>query len=163
MIIVAVMPIKVPIVKDNQIFEYSDTLSLPVDATQAHLEPGDVVVINKTNGIAGILQTKVRPTTAEPEKTLGEVLTAPTYGLNGPGYGSVRVAGGVFELVGKVTADAKAGDPVYVKAASGAGTKPVITTVKTGADVIIGWLKEPVSSASVDQKLQVVLAPAKTA
>lgn len=163
MIIVAVMSIKVPIVKDNQIFEYSDTLSLPVDATQSHLEPGDVVVINKTNGIAGILQTKVRPTTAEPQKTLGEVLTAPTYGLNGPGYASVRVAGGVFELVGKVTADAKAGDPVYVKAATGAGTKPVVTTVKTGADVIIGWLKEPVSSASVDQKMQVVLAPAKTA
>jgi hypothetical protein len=162
-ITVAVMPIRVPVVKDNQIFEYSDTLSLPVDAAQAHLEPGDVVVINKTNGIAGILQSKVRPTTAEPEKTLGEVLTAPTYGLNGPGYASVRVTGGVFELTGKVTADAKCGDPVYVKAATGAGTKPVITTVKTGADVIIGWLKEPVSSASVDQKLQVVLAPAKTA
>lgn len=163
MITVAVMPIRVPVVKDNQIFEYSDTLSLPVDATQAHLEPGDVVVINKTNGIAGILQSKVRPTTAEPEKTLGEVLTAPTYGLNGPGYASVRVAGGVFELTSKVTTDAKAGDPVYVKAATGAGTKPVVTTIKTGADVIIGWLKEPVSSASVDQKLQVVLAPAKTA
>ena len=159
----SVMPIRVPVVNDNQIFEYSDTLSLPVDAAQAHLEPGDVVVINKTNGIAGILQTKVRPTTAEPEKTLGEVLTAPTYGLNGPGYASVRVTGGVFELVAKVTADAKCGDPVYVKAATGAGTKPVITTVKTGADAIIGWLKEPVSSASVDQKLQVVLAPAKTA
>ena len=163
MITVSVMPIRVPVVNDNQIFEYSDTLSLPVDAAQAHLEPGDVVVINKTNGIAGILQTKVRPTTAEPEKTLGEVLTAPTYGLNGPGYASVRVTGGVFELVAKVTADAKCGDPVYVKAATGAGTKPVITTVKTGADAIIGWLKEPVSSASVDQKLQVVLAPAKTA
>lgn len=163
MITVAVMPIRVPVVKDNQIFEYSDTLSLPVDAAQAHLEPGDVVVINKTNGIAGILQSKVRPTTAEPEKTLGEVLTAPTYGLNGPGYASVRVAGGVFELTGKVAADAKAGDFVYVKAATGAGTKPVVTTVKTGADVIIGWLKEPVSSASVDQKMQVVLAPAKTA
>ena len=159
----AVNAIRVPVVKDNQIFEYSDTLSLPVDAAQAHLEPGDVVVINKGNGIAGILQTKVRPTTAEPEKSLGEVLTAPTYGLNGPGYASVRVAGGVFELTGKVTADAKAGDPVYAKAATGAGTKPVVTTVKTGADVIIGWLKEPVSSASVDQKLQVVLAPAKTA
>ena len=163
MITVAVMSINVPVVKDNQIFEYSGTLSLPVDAAQAHLEPGDVVVINKTNGIAGILQSKVRPTTAEPGKSLGEVLTAPTYGLNGPGYASVRVAGGVFELVAKVTADAKCGDPVYVKAATGAGTKPVITTVKTGADVIIGWLKEPVSSASVDQKLQVVLAPAKTA
>lgn len=159
----AVNAIRVPVVKDNQIFEYSDTLSLPVDAAQAHLEPGDVVVINKANGIAGILQTKVRPTAAEAEKTLGEVLTAPTYGLNGPGYASVRVAGGVFELTGKVTADAKAGDPVYVKAATGAGAKPVITTVKTGADVIIGWLKEPVTSASVDQKMQVVLAPAKTA
>lgn len=163
MITVAVMPIKVPVIKDNQIFEYSDTLSLPVDAAQAHLEVGDVVVINKVNGIAGILQSKVRPVTAEPEKTLGEGLTAPTYGLNGPGYASVRVAGGVFELTGKVTADAKAGDPVYVKAATGAGTKPVVTTVKAGADVIIGWLKEPVSSASVDQKMQVVLAPAKTA
>lgn len=163
MITVAVMPIKFQVVKDNQIFEYSDTLSLPVDPPQAHLEPGDVVVINKANGIAGILQSKVRPAAAEPEKTLGEVLTAPTYGLNGPGYASVRVAGGVFELTGKVTADAKAGDPVYAKAATGAGTKPVITTVKTGADVIIGWLKEPVSSASVDQKMQVVLAPAKTA
>lgn len=163
MITVAVMPIRVPVVKDNQIFEYSDTLSLPVDATQAHLEPGDVVVINKTNGIAGILQSKVRPTTAEPEKTLGEVLTAPTYGLNGPGYASVRVAGGVFELTSRVTVDAKAGDPVYVKAATGAGTKPVVTTTKAGADVIIGWLKEPVSSASADQKMQVVLAPAKTA
>lgn len=159
----AVNAVRVPVVKDNQIFEYSDTLSLPVDAAQAHLEPGDVVVINKGNGIAGILQTKVRPTTAEPEKTLGEVLTAPTYGLNGPGYASVRVAGGVFELTGKVAADTKAGDLVYVKAATGAGTKPVITTVKTGADVIIGWLKEPVASASVDQKMQVVLAPAKTA
>lgn len=163
MITVAVMPIKVPVVKDNQIFEYSDILSLPVDATQAHLEPGDVVVINKANGIAGILQSKVRPTAAEPEKTLGEVLTAPTYGLNGPSYASVRVAGGVFELIGRVAADAKCGDPVYVKAATGAGVKPVITTAKTGADIIIGWLKEPVSSASVDQKLQVVLAPAKTA
>lgn len=159
----AVNAIRVPVVKDNQIFEYSDTLSLPVDAAQAHLEPGDVVVINKTNGIAGILQTKVRPTAAEAEKNLGEVLTGPTYGLNGPGYASVRVAGGVFELTGRVTADAKAGDPVYVKAATGAGVKPVITTVKTGADVIIGWLKEPVVSASVDQKMQVVLAPAKTA
>lgn len=163
MITVAVMPIKVPVVKDNQIFEYSDTLSLPVDATQAHLEPGDVVVINKTNGIAGILQSKVRPKTAEPEKTLGEALTAPTYGLNGPGYASVRVAGGVFELTGRVPADAKAGDPVYARAAKGPGAKPVVTTAKNDMDVVIGWLKEPVSSASVDQKMQVVLAPAKTA
>lgn len=159
----AVMPIKVPVVNDNQIFEYSKTLSLPVDVAQAHLEPGDVVVINKDNGIAGILQSKVRPTTAEPEKTLGEVLTAPTYGLNGPGYASVRVAGGVFELVGKSIAAAKAGAPVYAKAATGAGVKPEITTVKAGADVVIGWLKEPLAASPNPQKMQVVLAPAKNA
>lgn len=159
----AVMPIKVPVVNDNQIFEYSKTLSLPVDATQAHLEPGDVVVINKDNGIAGILQSKVAPNTSDPTPTIGDVLVAPTYGLNGPGYASVRVAGGVFELVGKSVAAAKAGAPVYAKAATGAGVKPEITTVKAGADVVIGWLKEPLAASPNPQKMQVVLAPAKNA
>ena len=159
----AVNAIRVPVVKDNQIFEYSKTLSLPVGATQAHLEPGDVVVINKDNGIAGILQSKVRPTTDKAEKALTDVLTAPTYGLNGPGYASVRVAGGVFELVGKSVAAAQAGAPVYAKAATGAGVKPEITTVKAGADVVIGWLKEPLAASANPQKMQVVLAPAKNA
>lgn len=159
----AVNAIRVPVVKDNQIFEYSKTLSLPVDATQAHLEPGDVVVINKDNGIAGILQSKVRPTTDEAEQALTDVLVAPTYGLNGRGYASVRVAGGVFELVGKSVAAAKAGAPVYAKAATGAGVKPEITTVKAGADVVIGWLKEPLAASATPQKMQVVLAPAKNA
>lgn len=159
----AVMPIKVPVVNDNQIFEYSKTLSLPVDATQAHLEPGDVVVINKDNGIAGILQSKVAPKTTGSTPTIGDVLVAPTYGLNGPGYASVRVSGGVFELVGKSVAAAKAGAPVYVKAATGADVKPEITTVKAGADVVIGWLKEPLAASPNPQKMQVVLAPAKNA
>ena len=159
----AVNAIRVPVVNDNQIFEYSDTLSLPINDQQAHLEPGDVVIINADNGIAGILQTKVRPTTPEPEKALGEVLTAPTYGLNGPGYASVRVAGGVFELVGKAAnGGAKVGDPVYVKGPISGTAKPEITTVKAGADVIIGWLKEPLSASPDPQKMQVVLAPAKT-
>lgn len=159
----AVNPIRVPVVNDNQIFEYSDTLSLPIGDQQAHLEPGDVVIINADNGIAGILQTKVRPMTAEPEKTLGEVLTAPTYGLNGPGYASVRVAGGVFELVGKVAnGGAKVGDPVYVKGPISGTAKPEITTNKVGADVVIGWLKEPLAASPDPQKMQVVLAPAKT-
>lgn len=159
----AVNAIRVPVVNDNQIFEYSKTLSLPVDAAQAHLEPGDVVVINKDNGIAGILQSKVRPTADKPEQPLADVLTAPTYGLNGPGYASVRVAGGVFELVGKSVAAAKAGAPVYAKAATGGTTKPEITTVKAGADVVIGWLKEPLAASANPQKMQVVLAPAKNA
>lgn len=159
----AVNAIRVPVVKDNQIFEYSKTLSLPVDAQQAHLDPGDVVVINKDNGIAGILQSKVRPMADKPEQALADVLTAPTYGLNGPGYASVRVAGGVFELVGKSVAAAKAGAPVYAKAATGGSTKPEITTVKAGADVVIGWLKEPLAASATEQKMQVVLAPAKNA
>lgn len=159
----AVQPISVPVVNDNQIFEYSKTLSLPVDTAQAHLEPGDVVVINKDNGIAGILQSKVRPMADKPEQALADVLTAPTYGLNGPGYASVRVAGGVFELVGKSVAAAKAGAPVYAKAATGGSTKPEITTVKAGADVVIGWLKEPLAASATEQKMQVVLAPAKNA
>ena len=158
----AVSAIRVPVVNDNQIFEYSKTLSLPINDQQVHLEPGDVVIINADNGIAGILQTKVRPTTLEPEKALGEVLTAPTYGMNSPGYASVRVAGGVFELVGKSVAAAKVGAPVYAKAATGAGVKPEITTVKAGADVVIGWLKEPLTASPDAQKMQVVLAPAKT-
>lgn len=160
----AVMPIKVPVVNDNQIFEYPGTLSLPVDATQAHLKPGDVVVINKDNGVAGILQSEVHPATeGGPTPTIGDVLVAPTYGLNGPGYASVRVAGGVFELTGKSVAAAKAGAPVYAKAATGAGVKPEITTVKAGADVVIGWLKEPLAASPNPQKMQVVLAPAKNA
>lgn len=159
----AVNAIRVPVVKDNQIFEYSKTLSLPVDAQQAHLNPGDVVVINKDNGIAGILQSKVCPTTDKAEQALTDVLVAPTYGLNGPGYASVRVAGGVFELVGKSVAAAKAGAPVYAKAATGGSTKPEITTVKAGADVVIGWLKEPLAASATEQKMQVVLAPAKNA
>lgn len=159
----AVNAIRVPVVKDNQIFEYSKTLSLPVDTAQAHLEPGDVVVINKDNGIAGILQSKVRPMADKPEQALADVLTAPTYGLNGPGYASVRVAGGVFELVGKSVDAAKAGAPVYAKAATGGSTKPEITTVKAGADVVIGWLKEPLAASATEQKMQVVLAPAKNA
>lgn len=160
----AVNAIRVPVVNDNQIFEYSKTLSLPISDQQAHLEPGDVVIINADNGIAGILQTKVRPMTAEPEKALGEVLTAPTYGLNGPGYASVRVAGGVFELVGKVAnGGAKVGDPVYVKCPISGTAKPEITTSKVSADVIIGWLKEPLAASPDLQKMQVVLAPAKTA
>lgn len=159
----AINAIRVPVVKDNQIFEYSKTLSLPVDAQQAHLNPGDVVVINKDNGIAGILQSKVGPMAVKYEQPLADVLTAPTYGLNGHGYASVRVAGGVFELVGKSVAPAKAGAPVYAKAATGGSTKPEITTVKAGADVVIGWLKEPLAASATEQKMQVVLAPAKNA
>ena len=114
----AINEFKVPVVTDNQIFEYSDILSLAVDDNQAHLGPGDPVVINKDNGIAGILQSKVAPKTTQAYDGLNAVLTKPTYGLNGPGHASVRVKGGVFKL--EVTVDPNAGEsgaPVYLKAA----------------------------------------------
>ena len=140
----AINEFKVPVVTDNQIFEYSDTLSLAINDNQAHLNPGDPVVINKANGIAGILQTKVTPKTAQTYDGLNAVLTKPTYGLNGPGHASVRVKGGVFELIVSIkqSEDGHVGDPVYLKAATGAGVKPLLTLDKTGADVVIGWLKE---------------------
>lgn len=164
----AVNEFKVPVVNDNQIFEYSDTLSLAVSDAQAHLNPGDPVVINKANGIAGILQSKVAPKTAQAYDGLNAVVQKPTYGLNGPGHASVRVKGGVFELAVNIKQadDGHAGDPVYLKASTGAGAKPELSLDKTGADVVIGWLKEGAGSTNPtgeNIKCQVVLAPSKIA
>lgn len=164
----AVNEFKVPVVTDNQIFEYSDTLSLAINDNQAHLNPGDPVVINKANGIAGILQSKVAPKTAQAYDGLTAVMAKPTYGLNGPGYASVRVKGGVFELTVNIkqSEDGAVGAPVYLKAATGAGAKPGLTLDKTGADVVIGWLKEPaggIDPTGTNVKCQVVLAPARIA
>lgn len=158
----------VPVVSDNQVFEYSDILSLAVDDKQAHLKPGDPVLINKDAGIAGILQTKVAPKTPQTYGDLTAVMQKPTYGLNGPGHASVRVKGGVFMLGVTISQnkDGSVGDLVYLKAATGAGAKPEVTLEKTGADVVIGWLKEPVGSINPSGEVvqcQVVLAPGKIA
>lgn len=161
----AINKFNTPVFSDNQIFEYSDTLSLPVDDKQAHLNPGEPVVINKDNGIAGILQTKVRPKTEKEPDGLAGVYTKPTYGLNGPGNASVRVKGGVFNLSVKVEPNAgDVGALVYLKAADGAGTKPELGTDKANGDVVLGWLKEPITvmgSQPENKVCQVVLAPAK--
>ena len=160
----AINKFKTPVFSDNQIFEYSDTLSLAVDDKQAHLNPGDPVVINKETGIAGILQTKVRPKTEKEPDDIAGVFTKPTYGLNGPGYASVRVKGGVFKLQVKVEPNAgNTGALIYLKAADGAGNQPELTTNKANGDVVIGWLKEPVvvmGSQPEVTSCQVVLAPA---
>lgn len=158
----------VPVVSDNQVFEYSDILSLAIDDKQAHLKPGDPVVINKDAGIAGILQTNVAPKTPQTYGDLTAVMQKPTYGLNGPGHASVRVKGGVFMLgvTIKQNEDGNVGDLVYLKAATASGTQPQLSLEKTGADVVIGWLKEPAGSTNPSGevvKCQVVLAPAKIA
>lgn len=144
--------------KDNQIFEYSDTLSLAIDNAQQHLKAGDAVVINKEAGIAGILMSDISPRTEKTDyATAAEALTKPTYGLNRDGYASVRVKGGVFALKvdGNLT-PFKPGTPVYLKAAT-AGDKPTVTFTKVGADVVLGWVKENYTTASGGSVYQVVL------
>lgn len=161
----AVNKFGVPVVDDNQIFEYSDILSLEIPTAQAHLNPGDPVVINKDSGIAGILQTKVAPATDKTYDSAYAVMTKPTYGLNSDSHASVRVKGGVFKLTVNIkqNSDGSVGDLVYLKAAD-TGTQPKLTLDKAGADVVIGWLKESATSdnpAGADVECQVVLAPAK--
>lgn len=144
--------------KDNQIFEYSDTLSLAIDGAQKHLKAGDPVVINKEAGIAGILMSDVAPAQEKTDyATAAEALTKPTYGLNRAQYASVRVKGGVFALkVDGTLSPFKPGTLVYLKAAT-AGAKPTVTFTKAGADVVLGWVKEFYATAAKDSVYQVVL------
>lgn len=145
--------------KDNQIFEYSDTLSLQIDSAQSHLRAGDAVVVNKEAGIAGILMSDVAPLIEKTDyATAVEALTKPTYGLNSGQNASVRVKGGVFALKVDGTAPApfKPGTLVYLKAAT-AGGKPTITFAKAGADVVLGWAKGVYTSSVKDSVYQVVL------
>lgn len=144
--------------KDNQIFEYSDTLSLQIDDAQKHLKAGDAVVINKEAGIAGILMSDVAPAEEKTNyATAAEALTKPTYGLNRARHASVRVKGGVFALkVDGNLSPFKPGTLVYLKAATG-GAKPTITFTKAGADVVLGWVKDIYSTAAKDTVYQVVL------
>lgn len=144
--------------KDNQIFEYSDTLSLAIDDNQKHLKAGDPVVINKEAGIAGILMSDVAPAKEKTDyATAAEALTKPTYGLNRAQNASVRVKGGVFALkVDGNLSPFKPGTLVYLKAAT-AGGKPTVTFTKAGADVVLGWVRGVYSSATDVSFYQVVL------
>lgn len=145
--------------KDNQIFEYSDTLSLAIDNAQKHLKAGDAVVVNKEAGIAGILMSDVAPGDEKTDyATAAEALTKPTYGLNRAQHASVRVKGGVFALKvgGTAPSPVKPGTLVYLKAAT-ADAKPTVTFTKAGADVVLGWVKEIYSSAANNSVYQVVL------
>lgn len=144
--------------KDNQIFEYSDTLSLAIDDNQKHLKAGDAVVVNKEAGIAGILMSDVAPANEKTDyATAAEALTKPTYGLNRAQHASVRVKGGVFALqVDGNLSPFNPGTLVYLKAAT-AGGQPTITFTKAGADVVLGWVKEIYATAAKGSVYQVVL------
>lgn len=145
---------------DIQVFEYTDTLSLQIPEAQRHLKVGDPVLINKDSAVAGVLMSEIAPVIGA-SAPVENPFTQPTYGLNGPTHASVRIKGGVFELPVKLSGQqANAGDPVYLKAPTGAGTQPVLSFDKTGADVVFGWAKEEAGSTAANSvvKVQVVLA-----
>lgn len=147
--------------KDNQIFEYSDILSLELPLTLLNRKAGDPVVINKEAGIAGILMSDVAPNEEKTDyATAAEALTKPTYGLNRSRHASVRVKGGVFALKVDGTAPTpfKPGTLVYLKATT-AGGGPTVSFNKDGADVVLGWAKEIYATAAKDSVYQVVLDP----
>ena len=108
-------------ISDIQVFEYSDTLSLPVDLSKygkSHI--GDVVQVG---GLLGVLVTEIAPS-AQDQAKLGQdpmwnPLTKPTWGNNGPGYASVRISGGVFKLQVTLTgAGVEPGAQIYAKPAA---------------------------------------------
>lgn len=139
---------------DNQVFEYIDTLSLPIPAEAAKkAKLGDPI---KVNDIYGVLVTKIGKTEAEIAKDIEAVEAAggvyvpaaqPTYGLNGPGYASVRVRGGAFTL--KVS-DAKGdstdiGKQVYAKETSGV---TALTLTKDATSVPFGKVTNAAAKGS---------------
>ena len=146
-------------ISDIQVFEYSDTLSLPVDLSKfgkSHI--GDVVQVG---GLLGVLVTEIAPS-AQDQAKLGQdplwnPLTKPTWGNNGPGYASVRISGGVFKLQVTLTGTGvEPGALIYAKPA--ANGKMELTNDKvTGTAGLVGYAYSKVSSTGA-QTVPVILA-----
>ena len=128
---------------DCQVFEYTDTLSLPVDETvYSNSGIGDVVKVGDTYGV---LVTKIMPKNGKIVPG-DRIYNTPTYGMNGPGYASVRVSGGAFWLNVEHSGEIKAGMKVYAKNAV-AGGKTAVTTDKANATEI-GFLIDTIPAAA---------------
>lgn len=146
-------------ISDIQVFEYADTLSLPVDLSKfgkSHI--GDVVQVG---GLLGVLVTEIAPS-AQDQAKLGQdplwnPLTKPTWGNNGPGYASVRISGGVFKLQVTLTrAGVEPGALIYAKPA--ANGKMELTDDKTaGTAGLVGYAYSKISSTGA-QTVPVILA-----
>lgn len=146
-------------ISDIQVFEYSDTLSLPVDLSKygkSHI--GDVVQVG---GLLGVLVTEIAPS-AQDQAKLGQdpmwnPLTKPTWGNNGPGYASVRISGGVFKLQVTVTnAGVEPGALIYAKPAVN-GKMELTNDKATGTAGLVGYAYSKVSSTGA-QTVPVILA-----
>lgn len=146
-------------ISDIQVFEYADTLSLPVDLSKfgkSHI--GDVVQVG---GLLGVLVTEIAPS-AQDQAKLGQdplwnPLSKPTWGNNSPGYASVRISGGVFKLQVTLTgAGVEPGALIYAKPA--ANGKMELTNDKvTGTAGLVGYAYSKVSSTGA-QTVPVILA-----
>ena len=146
-------------ISDVQVFEYSDTLSLPVDLSKygkSHI--GDVVQVGD---LLGVLVTEIAPS-AQDQAKLGQdplwnPLSKPTWGNNGPGYASVRISGGVFKLQVTLTgAGVEPGAKIYAKPADNG--KMELTNDKTaGTAGLVGYAYSKVSSTGA-QTVPVILA-----
>lgn len=146
-------------ISDIQVFEYSDTLSLPVDLSKfgkSHI--GDVVQVG---GLLGVLVTEIAPS-AQDQAKLGQdplwnPLTKPTWGNNGPGYASVRISGGVFKLQVTLTgAGVEPGALIYAKPAAN-GKMELTNDKATGTAGLVGYAYSKVSSTGA-QTVPVILA-----
>lgn len=146
-------------ISDIQVFEYADTLSLPVDLSKfgkSHI--GDVVQVG---GLLGVLVTEIAPS-AQDQAKLGQnplwnPLTKPTWGNNGPGYASVRISGGVFKLQVTLTgAGVEPGALIYAKPVVN-GKMELTNDKATGTAGLVGYAYSKVSSTGA-QTVPVILA-----
>ena len=146
-------------ISDIQVFEYADTLSLPVDLSKfgkSHI--GDVVQVG---GLLGVLVTEIAPS-AQDQAKLGQdpmwnPQTKPTWGNNGPGYASVRISGGVFKLQVTLTGSGvEPGALIYAKPAAN-GKMELTNDKATGTAGLVGYAYSKVSSTGA-QTVPVILA-----
>lgn len=146
-------------ISDVQVFEYSDTLSLPVDLSkysESHI--GDVVQVGD---LLGVLVTEIAPSAQDQAKfgqdPMRNPLTKPTWGNNGPGYASVRISGGVFKL--RVTlsgAGVEPGARIYAKPAAN-GKMELIDDRTAGTAGLVGYAYSKITGTGA-QTVPVILA-----
>lgn len=145
-------------ISDIQVFEYSDTLSLPVDTSKynkSHI--GDVVQVGS---LLGVLVTEIAPSAQDQAKLSQDPrwnpLTKPTWGNNGPGYASVRISGGVFKLQVTLTeTGVELGAPIYAKPV--ADGRMELTNKATGAAGLVGYAYSKITGTGA-QTVPVILA-----
>ena len=145
-------------ISDIQVFEYTDTLSLPVSKTDySHSHIGDIV---------GLLVTEIAATPEEIKKAVKAVedaggtyipATKPTGGFNAPGYASVRIRGGVFKMSVKHSGAVKVGSPVYAEKLTDG--RHAITTTKGADGFPIGYLYNALPAQGAEHVVPVIFDP----